>query len=131
MKKSRTKDVISLTLVVVEDNIITQDQYNAFSNSSRPNCPFTSLPFYLADYQNHNVLRKVLSEPNGDIITKVPFQYGIVQETGHLHFSIDSTFDIENSHLIAIVHRQQDGIEASTVLNSQIVKVGNQVGFNE
>ncbi|HZV44485.1 MAG TPA: Omp28-related outer membrane protein [Saprospiraceae bacterium] len=125
------KDVIFLTLALVEDGVITQDQYNYFNGYPWDYCPFATQPFYMPDYKNHNVLRKVLTDPKGDLITTVPFEYGIVQELGSFTFSIDSTFDIGNLKLIAFVHRQQDGIEASTVLNSQMVKVGNQVAFNE
>jgi|GEM_PF-4199683 len=126
------KDAIFLTLALVEDSVITHDQYNYFHNSPHwSNCPLVTQPFYLPDYQNHNVLRKVLSEPKGDLISKIPFEYGIVQELGSYSFTIDSTFDIDHLHLIAIVHRQQNGIEASTVLNTQIVKVGSQIRFDE
>jgi len=122
---------IFLTCLIAEDSMITQDQYNYFNGYPWTFCPFASLPFYLPDYVNHNVLRKVISNTHGDPITPVPFEKGVVQEMGNYTFTIPDGMDVKQTKIIAIVHRTQAGIESSTVLNSQLAGAGNQVGFSE
>lgn len=125
------KDDIYLSLMLVEDSVITQNQYNYFSGYPWTYCPFAALPDSLSNYSNHNVLRKVITDTNGDMISKTGFVYGKTQEIGSYTFSVDTKIDLSKASLIAIVHRRQAGIEISTVLNAQQVKVGENIGFDE
>jgi len=125
------RENIFLTFLMVEDSVITQDQYNYFNGYSWTYCPFATLPFYLHDYKNHNVLRSVLTDTKGDPIVKAPFEYGVEQEIGSFSMTIPSGVDLHHAKFIAIIHNEQHGIEISTVLNAQIVNAGDQINFNE
>ncbi|MBP7239381.1 MAG: Omp28-related outer membrane protein [Saprospiraceae bacterium] len=122
-----------LTIVLVEDGVITQNQYNYFSGYPKPSHggPYISLPFYLPDYENHNVLRKFLTDPRGNKINKVDFFNTAPQDVAPFEIEIGQDIDPSNSWIIAIVHKRRDSIEASSVLNSQIVKVGETVDFSD
>jgi hypothetical protein len=122
---------IFLTCLIAEDSMITQDQYNYFNSYPWTFCPFASLPFYLPDYVNHNVLRNIMSYTLGDPIMPKPFEKGMVREIGNYTFTIPESMDVKHTKIIAIVHRAQAGIEISTVLNSQVVQAGSQVSFSE
>ena len=128
---SETRNDLYLTLMLVEDSVITQDQYNYFNGYPWTYCPFATLPFYLPEYVNHNVLRKTLTNPRGDLISLVAFEKNIVQNLGQFHYTIPPWIDIHHTKLIAILHRVQKGIEVSSVINSQIVKVGSNVDFDQ
>jgi len=125
------KEEIYLTLVLVEDGVITHNQYNYFSGYSHIGGPFISLPNPIPEYNNHNVLRSFLSDPLGDTINKVDFEYNVSQEIGSFEVVLEKGVDPLNSWIIAIVHKRRDDIEISSVLNSQIVKAGEVVGFND
>jgi hypothetical protein len=125
-------DDLYVTVLLVEDGVITQNQYNYFSGYPNPSHggPFISLPNLLPDYENHNVLRKFLTNPLGDKINKVDFFNIAPQQVATFEIAIGNDIDPANSYIIAIIHKRRDNIEASSVLNSQIVKVGESVDLS-
>ena len=122
-----------VTVVLVEDSVITQNQYNYFSGYPHPSHggPYISLPYYLPEYENHNVLRKFLTDPRGDKINKVDYFNPAPQEVAPYEITLGNEINPANTWIIATVHMRRDGIEASSVLNAQIVKVGETVDFSD
>jgi len=120
---------LRLSVMVVEDDIITFNQYNSFGN---PWCS-SVLPAVhpIPEYVNHNVLRMMLTEIKGDQIIKESFNVGMIQEVGSFQVTLDNINNIEKSSIIAFVHRKTDNVKIPSVLNAQIVKLGERIDFFE
>lgn len=125
------KEDIFLTVVLVEDGITTINQSNYFSGASYKNCPYTLKPNPIPEYSNFNILRKFISDPLGDAIVKEEFKYEFSRKIGSYQIHIDNLANLGKGYIIAILHERKDTIDISSVINSQIVKIGNDVDFNE
>ena len=117
-----------LTVVLVEDSVITSTQANYFSGATHwTGCPFVDLPNPLLNYVNHNVLRAFLSDPLGDPIA--PLEVGTEQKLGSYQVPLSNDINPDKAFIIAFVHGRRDDVNISSVLNAQIVKSGDEVGF--
>ncbi len=125
------KEDIYLSLVLVEDSIRTYNQSNYFSGYPLSINPYISLPNPLPEYNNHNVLRQFLSDPRGDKIDYETAEIKTIKAIGSYQVQIENIGNLNNAYVIAIVHKRHDTIEASSVLNCQIVKVGEKAGFKD
>lgn len=123
-----------LTVIIVEDKVITSNQYNAFSGiSSHKGCPYVDEPNPIPVYENHNTLKNFLTNIQGDEFITTNIELGQKISIASLQESL-SNIDITNNeeaYIIAIVHERKDGIDISSVLNSQIVKLGESVSFED
>lgn len=121
-----------LTLIAVEDGLITHNQANLFSNqASYANCPFTSQPNPIPEYENHNVLRMFISAYNGDLVLNTPLTPDQEPTLGAYDLTLENVTDPQSAFLIAFVHTRRVDAEISSVLNAQIVALGHAVGFKE
>ena len=123
------QDDIYLTVVLVEDDIITFNQANNYGASWNNGLGPGENP--IPEYVNHNVLRMMLTELKGDFIIKEQYSPELIQELGFFQTTMDNISDISKSSIIALVHFRRDDIEVSSALNSQIVKVGENIDFHE
>ncbi|MEP6793408.1 MAG: hypothetical protein ABJB16_03715, partial [Saprospiraceae bacterium] len=88
-------------------------------------------PNPIPEYANTNILRNFITDPLGDAIVKEDFEYGVIRKMGSYHIKLENLTNIDNGYIIAIVHKRKDNIDISSVLNSQIVKIGSNVDFSE
>ena len=120
-----------LTVLIVEDGIVSNNQYNYFSGSSLQGCPYTSLPNPIPEYQNHNVLRRVLSDIKGDLLDLSGLVLQQSRPIGTYSFDIPEWIAREDTFVIAILHTRRDDISISSVLNAQAVEAGTTVSFED
>ena len=124
-------DSLYLTIVLVEDDLISYGQYNAYSGANYPGCPFNVLPHPLPEYINHNILRHFVTPIEGSLISEEPFIAGLEKDLGHFITPLENISIRDQCFIVAFVHKKPGNIELSSVLNAQIVKLGESVGFNE
>ena len=125
-------DALYLTLLLVEDNIVIQDQYNYFSRvPAYVGCPYVDAPHPIPQYQTHNVVRQYITSATGEPVSLANNEYGEVNLIKEIQMSIDESVDLMNASIIAILHNQLEDIEQPSVLNTQICKVGEHIGFKE
>lgn len=124
-------DSLFLTFLLVEDNIVILNQSNYFNGHSDPNNPFINLPNPIPEYTAHNVVRKFITASTGELLTIEISNSKLPVSLGKFQFEIDDGIDIENASLIAILHEKREDVEISSVLNSQIVKLGENISFDE
>ena len=122
---------VYLTILIVEDSIVSYNQYNYFSGSSLQGCPYTSLPNPIPEYQNHNVLRRVLSDIKGDLLDLSGLVLQQSRPIGTYSFDIPEWIAREDTFVIAILHTRRDDISISSVLNAQAVEAGTTVSFED
>jgi hypothetical protein len=120
-----------LTLLIVEDDIVTNNQFNYFSGAPYEACPYTEEPNPIPTYKNHHVLRQFLTNSKGNAIDMSTIEPGQERELGTFQTPVYNPIKPENSFIIALLHEQVQSIEFSSVLNAQIVKMGEDVGFEE
>ena len=122
---------VYLTMLIVEDSIISSNQYNYFSGSSLQGCPYTALPNPIPMYQNHNVLRGVMSAIRGDLLDLSGLVLRQSYPLGSYQFEFPALVDKKKSKVIAILHYRRDSIEVSSVLNAQQVDAGATAEFTD
>ena len=127
----KSYDSLYLTVVLVEDDIVSYGQYNAFSGANHVGNPYNELPHPLEEYTNHNVLRRFATPIEGTFIPGIPFLAGSEKVIDHFLVSLEDISNRDNCSIIAIVHKKPGNIELSSVLNAQIVALGEAIGFNE
>jgi len=122
-----------LTISIIEDNIITSDQINSFSGAEIDGCPFIHEPDPIPNYVNHNTLRKTLTKVRGDELMPTNFESGQEELLQIIQQPVDALniTTIEDAYIIAILHERKEEIGIPSVLNAQIVKVGESVSFEE
>lgn len=122
-----------LTVNVVEDKIITENQYNGFSGHPNESNPFSDKPHPIPVYQNHNTLRKVLTDVYGEKLAwdEVDLEQPILIADIQKSFDELNIKNTEEAYIIAVVHERREGIDISSVRNAQIVKMGGDIGFDE
>lgn len=123
-------DEAYLSVFLVEDKL-TSTQANAFAGGWEAACPYTNAPNPIPDYENHHVLRQVLTAPLGDPIDTGGLSEGEILEIGAFSTAVDKVTNLEEAWLIAFVHGRRDDIELSHVHNAQIVQAGKSVDFEE
>ncbi len=122
-------DQLYLSVVVVEDNIISNNQYNYFSGSSLHGCPYTAFPNPMPTYQNHNVLRRMLTDIRGDEVDLSAMQLLRSYSLGSYIFEFPALIHKNNARVIAFLHYRSDSITISSVVNAQQAGAGESVGF--
>ncbi|HEY3386686.1 MAG TPA: Omp28-related outer membrane protein [Saprospiraceae bacterium] len=124
-------DSIYLSVVAVEDELWSYAQNNYFSGATYAGCPYNDLPNPLPEYKNHNVMRGYLSPIEGVLIPEGPFVAGSEKIIGEFQVSLSDLSSFHNVYFIALVHKKPGDIKLSSVLNAQVVKLGETIGFNE
>lgn len=120
-----------LTVAIVEDSVISNNQLNYFSGwETYSNTPFYTQPDPIPVYTNHNVLRAILTPLEGQKIESIPAS-GTTGTIGQFQFSTTDVQDFSKAHIIAFLHSQRGAERISTVINSQIVKAGESVSYEE
>lgn len=115
-----------LTVYLLESGIIGPDQNNYLSGDSRfSNYPYFSLPSVLVDFEHSHVLRRVLSDVEGE---KIPSEF--VKAGGEFETSFLAGFaayELENCEIVAIV---TTGLSIKSVANAQSVKAGEMQDYD-
>lgn len=125
------KGDIYLTAAIVEDNLISYGQLNYFSGwSNYPTSPFFNQPDPIPEYNNHHVLRAILTPLSGQKLDTIPLPgaYGTIAQ---FQFSMAQIQEIQNARIIVFLHGPGVPERFATVINAQIVKAGESVDFGE
>ncbi len=130
---TKNQNDLYLTVILVEDGLFTTNQDNFFSGGSYQDCPYVDKPNPIPTYENHNVLRKFLTDINGDAINSSNLEDGQEQSIATIHLPIDQVDlkSIANSYIIAFIHERKADVTVASVINTQIVSIGESVGFKE
>lgn len=126
-----SSDSLFLTFILVEDNIVVQNQYNYFSGHPKPDCPYADRPDPIPYYNTHNVVRKFITSSIGQELNMAVSNDGQPSSLGTFQFEIDHDINTQQASLIAILHSRRDDMEISSVINSQIVQLGENIDFEE
>lgn len=122
---------IYLTIAIVEDHVISNNQLNYFSGwSNYPTSPFFNQPDPIPVYTNHHVLRSILTPLSGQKITTMPAP-GASGTIAQFQYATTNIQDLQNARIIAFLHGPGVPERIASVINSQIVNVGENVDFGE
>ncbi len=120
-----TSESLSIVVVLLEDSLI-------YSQSNFYNTNFDS-PFYglgdpIQDYRHNNVLRVAATDIFGDVI---PTAVQKKNESWEKSYTLNATnYNLSNCKIVAYVQYTQNNVSRWGVLNAQVVKAGNSIGFD-
>jgi len=121
-----------LTVLLVEDDMILQNQLNFFSNNSHYHSnPYFDEPDPIPFYKTNNVLREMITDVAGDAVS-LPAEFNAqVSSVGSYQIDLTTSLNRENAYLIAFLHQRGEDFKVSAILNSQICRLGESVDFSE
>jgi hypothetical protein len=125
------EDSIYLSVLVIEDNMTSYGQYNYFSGANQPGCPYNTQPNPIPTYTNHNVLRQLLTDVQGNLISSGEVLIEEEIPLANFIYHIPQDFNVNNASVIALIHQRRENIEISSVINTQSVRFGSTVGFED
>lgn len=120
-----TSESLSIVAVLLEDSLIYPQSnfYNTTFDS-----PFYGLGDPIQNYRHNNVLRVAATDIFGDVIPTAAQKKG---ETWEKVFSFNASgYNLANSKIVAYVQYTQNNVSRWGVLNAQVVKAGNNIGFD-
>lgn len=120
-----------LTVVLVEDKVIINNQANAYSGYDLEGLPYSALPDPIPEYETFNVAREYLTDKGGEEVDLSANHAGQTLTVGTFQTSIPLEFEQENGYLIAFLHKGEEGSGVSSVFNTQIAPLGVAVDFKE
>ncbi len=120
-----TSESLSVIVVLLEDSLI-YPQANFYNTTF--DSPFYGLGDPIQNYRHNNVLRVAATDIFGDIIPTVAQKKG---ETWEKTYTFNASgYNLTNSKIVAFVQYTQNNVSRWGVLNAQVVKAGNNIGFD-
>lgn len=120
-----TSESLSIIAVLLEDSLI-YPQANFYNGTF--DSPFFGLGDPIQNYRHNNVLRVAATDIFGDIIPSAVQKKGEIWEKAYSFNA--SGYNLGNSKIVAFVQYTQNNVSRWGVLNAQVVKAGDSIGFD-